>query len=193
MGLILPQMVYLKTSNKYNNYYKELGYDLPTHIGKSGKEVFIEGAEFVVHVLDLKQSSNAKVKVQCDICDKIFELQYEVYNRYVYKGKYNCHDCIGESDKQKEKLKIQYEGIKPTLINELTNYIKNNGYPSSVRKCFHSKNNMHSPRIYTSCFGGGLVDWIEACGFILGTEEKQLMLQRGKPSNITKEDATKLY
>lgn len=185
MGLILPQEVSVKTSNATVNYYKDLGYDIPTHIGKTGKEVFIEGASFNVNVLDLMQCSEKKVKIQCDVCGKIIETSYSVYNQYQYNGEYTCHKCISKSNKQADKLKNNYAKLTPILIAELTDYINMNGYPTSIRDTFHSKNKMHSYKSYINCFGGNIINWIEACGIKLTDNEKKKLVV----NKISKEDA----
>jgi hypothetical protein len=192
MGLILPQVVNTKTSSKTNKYYEDLGYKIPHHINKNGKCVPVEGETFEVHVLDLMKNSNIKVKVQCDICGKIFDISYGVYNKYLYNGEYSCNNCNNKSKKSKDKTTEYYLIKRNLLIDELTSYINKNGYPTSIRKVFHSKNEMHCVRSYINCFGGDLTTWIEACGFVLTDEEKEDILKRGRASNISKDDATKI-
>ena len=65
MGLIVPQIVKVRTGTPNYKYYREKGYTFE----KCGD--FIE-----VNVLDLYSKSTAKVKVICDICGKESEMWY---------------------------------------------------------------------------------------------------------------------
>lgn len=85
MGL-KSKTVILKWDGRPKNYthYKNLGY-----VFNGIKD------KFKVKVEDLTDSSNAKVEVQCDGCDKLLEnIEWYNYKKYVKKdGKYYCHTC----------------------------------------------------------------------------------------------------
>ena len=65
MGLIVPQTIKVKISNRTCKHYREKGYEF---------EKF--GDIIEVDVFDLPKSSNEKVKVVCDICGKEREARY---------------------------------------------------------------------------------------------------------------------
>ena len=65
MGLIVPQTIKTKVSNRTYKYYREKGYKFE----KCGD--FIE-----VNVLDLPKGSHEMVKIVCDICGKESEMWY---------------------------------------------------------------------------------------------------------------------
>ena len=65
MGLVVPQIVRVKTSKKTCKYYREKGYE------------FEKWGDFIeVDVLDLQKKSNTKVKIICDVCGKKAETRY---------------------------------------------------------------------------------------------------------------------
>lgn len=81
MCLILPQIISIKSHNYTRKYYTEKGYN-----------VGCVGEEFNIHILDLPNSSTQKVKVQCDFCGKIYEIEYR---KYILQntGGTSCSDC----------------------------------------------------------------------------------------------------
>ena len=81
---------------------------------------------------------------------------------------------------------------KEDLIQRLRNFVDNNGYPTSKRNDFKSKNGLPCAMIYAKTFGGDLVDWLEICGYKLSDEEKYIIQNRGRQSNLSKEDCIKI-
>lgn len=77
---------------------------------------------------------------------------------------------------------------KDDLIQELTRYIKINGYPTSKRNDFKPKNNLSGAKVFKNVLGGDLADWIEMCGFTLSEDEKYKIKHRGKPLGLTKDE-----
>ena len=65
MGLIVPQIVKVRTNSSNYKHYKEKGY------------IFKKCGDFIeVDVLDLPKGSGTKVKIICDICGKEAEICY---------------------------------------------------------------------------------------------------------------------
>lgn len=81
---------------------------------------------------------------------------------------------------------------KEDLIQRLRNFVDNNGYPTSKRNDFKSKNGLPCARIYANTFGGDLSDWLEICGYKLSDEEKYIIQNRGRQSNLSKEDCIEM-
>ena len=65
MGLIVPQTIKVRTNAMTYKHYKEKGYKFE----KCGDIIEVD-------IFDLPKSSNAKVKVVCDICGKEREMRY---------------------------------------------------------------------------------------------------------------------
>lgn len=81
---------------------------------------------------------------------------------------------------------------KENLIQRLRDFVDNNGYPTSKRNDFKSKNGLPCARIYANTFGGDLSDWLEICGYKLSDEEKYIIQNRGRQSNLSKEDCVEM-
>ena len=81
---------------------------------------------------------------------------------------------------------------KEDLIQRLRDFVDNNGYPTSKRNDFKSKNGLPCARIYANTFGGDLSDWLEICGYKLSDEEKYIIQNRGRQSNLSKEDCIEM-
>ena len=89
MGLILPQIVRVKTSKKTCKYYREKGYE------------FEKWGDFIeVNVLDLPKRSGTKVKIICDVCGKEAEICYGDFVGYNEENK--LITCASNSCKHKK-------------------------------------------------------------------------------------------
>ena len=65
MGLILPQMIKVRTNAANYKHYRNMGYE------------FEKIGDFIqVHVLDLPRTTAIKVKCFCDFCKKETEVSY---------------------------------------------------------------------------------------------------------------------
>jgi len=111
--LIEDYIVEVAVCHKTMKHYKSLGYDLPTKIGKTGKEVLIQGAKIKVKAVDLTVGSNVYVKAKCDYCGKIYDVAYNNYNASRKKGveKDACKDCIDKKREDNVLLKYGVKGI----------------------------------------------------------------------------------
>lgn len=81
-------------------YYESLGYKFPRRFDKYGKYCISSSAKIKVKVSDLKEGSHVLVKVECDKCNKQFDLKYCRYisaiKGSIANGKYFCPNCISE-------------------------------------------------------------------------------------------------
>lgn len=94
--ILLDQYVTVHVNSKNKEYFKSKGY-------KCGKN----GSKILVKVSDLKPYSRAKIKVQCDFCNKIYVVTYSDYNNTKYKEYICCSN--GSCQAQKRKLICQIE------------------------------------------------------------------------------------
>ena len=98
MGLIVPQIVKVRTNSMTYKHYREKGYEFE----KCGD--FIE-----VNVLDLPKSSRAMVKVVCDICGKEREMWYRTVVECNKEDKLiTCGDKICRYKKVEDTCKKRY-------------------------------------------------------------------------------------
>lgn len=99
--MLYDQKVKIRWNNSIKKYYVDLGYQF-TKIND----------EFYVDIKDLQPSSNAKVKVKCDYCEKDYYTTYKVYNKSIKSDKTAkscCKDCV--KFKREETLLDKY-GVK---------------------------------------------------------------------------------
>lgn len=92
MGLITKE-IEIKLFSSNFKYYKNLGYDVPTHIDKHGKEKFSLGEKIIVNVKDLPINSSIIVRIKCDNCGIEKDVRFSHYNKYNHNGKSYCHKC----------------------------------------------------------------------------------------------------
>lgn len=95
--LILPQFVTLTWNGTTKKYYEPKGYKYTK-----------KGEGFLINVLDLSESSNAKVKIICDYCNVLFEKVYNDYNKWKKRNiikKDCCKQCVGIKNKESVKKK----------------------------------------------------------------------------------------
>ena len=103
MGLIVPQIVKVRTHSSNCKYYKEKGYN------------FKKCGDFIdVDILDLHPGSKAMVKCTCDICGKEVELLYSnVMNNIETNKLICCHDNSCRNKKIENTCMNKY-GVKST-------------------------------------------------------------------------------
>lgn len=71
-------------------HYESLGYIIP----RKDDGYIPKGTKIMVKTTDLQDNSNMIVEVQCDNCNKQYELKYQKYNKYVHDdGIYYCNSC----------------------------------------------------------------------------------------------------
>lgn len=92
MGLVLPQKVKIKWSGTSRQHYIDLGYSY-TKIGDF----------FEVDVNDLSKGSCTIVKIKCDYCDNIVDMEWKQYLNL--RGEtYCCPECL----KHRKKIRDEY-------------------------------------------------------------------------------------
>jgi len=94
--MILTKEIKIKTTNKNITYYKSLGFDI-----KSGDEI-------IINPLQLLKGSHQKIKICCDICNTIKNIEYKTYFKLTksLKELYYCNKC--KSQKTKETCLKKY-------------------------------------------------------------------------------------
>ena len=91
MGLVLPQKVKIKWNGTSKQHYVDLGYSFSK-----------QGDEFEVDVNDLSKGSCVLVKIECDYCNDIVNMEWKQY--LSLKGKsYCCQECMKHKKKAKDK------------------------------------------------------------------------------------------
>lgn len=91
------------------NHYRDKGYSIPMkYSDKTHKEVADFGAEILVDVKDLSQSSHVKIKYKCDNCGEVFETEYccWVHTKYKELGDL-CKSCARQI-KQPQSMLDRY-------------------------------------------------------------------------------------
>lgn len=111
-------------------YYKNLGYEIPTHIDKRGRKCYTNNSKIIVKVTDLKPSSTIKVDVTCDCCGKQYDLRYADYMKCNRNGKVYCQACSlalfnsGENNPSYKADKTDEERERGRCYPEYTKFIK---------------------------------------------------------------------
>lgn len=151
MGLVLPQMVEIKIQGKAN-YYEKLGYEIPRRLDNCGRLRTELNATIKVHVLDLPQKSCTKVKVQCDLCGVVYEINYSdsINNTCVNKtGKLFCRKCFNNGLKQyKANVKSLKWQSKEYVLEKLDEYIKENNTLCNIRNTNKGLNLVSNIKLY---------------------------------------------
>ena len=97
MGLISKTAI-VKWNPKNKEYYENKGYTYT-----KWKD------EFKVKVEDLSDSSQSFVKVKCDKCEKVFNVVWYAYKKYVKSDdKYFCVECVGKQKINVRKILKNY-------------------------------------------------------------------------------------
>jgi hypothetical protein len=79
--MLKSEFVKIKVSSGFKQNYSELGYNLNSD-------------EVDFKISDLKESSNQRVNVICDICSKEYNIQYCKYIKNIKRnGFYSCKEC----------------------------------------------------------------------------------------------------
>jgi very-short-patch-repair endonuclease len=115
MMLVLPQKIEVKwqANNKKNLISKGFSYTKMNDVVE-------------IDILDLSISSNVKVKVLCDYCNKIFDVTYNNYNRQMensYTKKYACSKCSSIKVKETNICKYGVENVHQR--NDIKEKIRN--------------------------------------------------------------------
>lgn len=105
MGLILPQIIKVRTNVANYKHYRNMGYEFE----KVGD--FIE-----VHVLDLPRTSAIKVKCFCDFCKKETEVYY---GRVVQQAKISCGNKSCALKRSKLTCTERYNVDNPSKVQKI--------------------------------------------------------------------------
>lgn len=130
MGLVLPQEVEVGLTSSTIKWYEDKGYEI-RRIKKNGKTSVPHGSKILVNVLDLQQGSHVVIKVECECCNKIFDVQYKRYNTNREKSNRTyCKECALEEIQRENKHEIT--GVykwshREYALEQLDNFIKENG------------------------------------------------------------------
>lgn len=128
MGLLTKE-VEVRVNSSNAKYYEELGYKIPKKINKNGKYVIDFNARIKVKTSVLPQKSNVFVNVECDICKKEYDLQYNNYTKGKAYPLVYCKDCChvlisGENNYRWNNNKTQEERENQRCYPEYTIFVK---------------------------------------------------------------------
>lgn len=75
-------------------YYEKIGYSIPRYFNKQkNKEVVRKGTTIIVKTTDLPHGSMTSVVVQCDECNRVYQLSYQKYCLHNHNGNVYCNKC----------------------------------------------------------------------------------------------------
>ena len=121
--MLKSEFVKIKVSSGFKQNYSGLGYNL------SDKEVDFK-------ISDLKEVSNQRVDVICDLCLKEYNIQYCKYIKNIKRnGFYSCKEC--GLKKRSEIMKVNNLSLDPiNQIKKKETFIKNYGVdnPNNVEE-----------------------------------------------------------
>lgn len=145
--LVPNQIITVKVNQRNIKYYKDLGYQIPTKIGRHGKEVYDIGSCLYVKIEDLSIGSKEPVDVICDICGKLIHPSYLNYVKHHTTEYDYCEQCSYikiketmlsrygvENAQQSEEIKQKtietnnkrYGGNSPMCSKSVRNKVKKN-------------------------------------------------------------------
>jgi len=129
MGLITKEVeAGINSSNLI--HYQNLGYEIPEFTNKSGKSYVKWGTKIKVKTSDLLPNSEVRVNVQCDCCNKNYDLTYGAYTRQNHEGKIYCQNCApkvlnsGENHWNWKSYKTREERINERNYPEYKDFVK---------------------------------------------------------------------
>ena len=107
MGLIVPQTVKVKISNRTCKHYREKGYTFKKR-----------GDIIEVNVLDLYPGSTEKVKCICDVCGKETKIRYRVFIENRKKGILVSCRSNSCTNKKREDTCMKKYGVKNVVQSQ---------------------------------------------------------------------------
>lgn len=129
MGLILPQEVEVRLSNKDLKHYINKGYEIPLReASESYKKKYKKNycydlsKSIIVNVEDLLCGSHVLVDATCDYCNKLINVPYKDYLKSVKTGLFCCKDCLRK--KGMETCIKKYGVDIPSRLPEVYNKAK---------------------------------------------------------------------
>jgi len=93
--MLLTEEVEITLNSRNIKYYEDLGYEMPRYYNKNNSKYLVKrGTKIIVKVKDLQLGCNEKVKIQCDNCEKKYNIGFNKYNSHVRENdKYYCKKC----------------------------------------------------------------------------------------------------
>ena len=165
------------TLNSANmNYYKDLGYEIPTSI-RNYKTSVARGTKITVKCEDLKKTSSYSfVEVKCDYCGEIKTISYRDYykslNSSIYIQKYCCKGCLSHKKEDIKNMKHSmgimkkedkgYWTLEENRMYELKKYINDFKYLDHIYDSLEGSALATNSSIYDK---GGFRGLILKCGF----------------------------
>jgi hypothetical protein len=114
---IITSAINIKTSPNNVQYYKNLNYNIPTHLDKNNNLKYTFYQIITVQVKDLLPQTKIKVLCQCDNCAK----QYMVWLHSINKksNKILCKKCSHNTQEFKEKNIQIHTGKKRSIETKI--------------------------------------------------------------------------
>ena len=154
MGLI-SEYVEIKLGGRNIKHYENLGYKIPRHMNKKKDMVVANGTIILVKISDLMPSSRCMVKIQCDNCNDILNVEWYDYINHNHNGKYYCHKCAnkiflsGENNARWNPNKTQEERENgrnyPEYIEFIKKVLKRDNYTC---QCCGDNNTKHDIEVH---------------------------------------------
>jgi len=94
MAIISKEVEVLLNSSNIK-YYESLGYEIPKYYNKNNSKYLVKrGTKIIVKIEHLQLGSNISIKIQCDGCEKKYNIGFNKYNDHVLENdKYYCKKC----------------------------------------------------------------------------------------------------
>jgi 5-methylcytosine-specific restriction endonuclease McrA len=155
--MLISKEVEVKLHRINIQYYKNLGYNIPTHKDKQGRIAIQRGTKIIVAVEHLPKGAHAKVEVLCDYCQE--NTSEKVYKDYVRSKENNEKDCCNECKllKTEETMLEKYNVPRALMIPEIAERITKQSYTDFeiIQNTFRLKNLLllSTKEDYTGCHG----------------------------------------
>lgn len=100
---IINKFVEVRLNNRYIQYWKDKGYEIPLQKDKWNRLSVAKGTKIKVKVDDLSTKSNVKVLCKCDNCGKERYLKFEDYKDL-------CKECSLRTEENRKKMSQKMKG-----------------------------------------------------------------------------------
>lgn len=160
--MLVSKEVEVRIVGRNMEYYEGLGYAIPRYYNKKeNKYVVKRGTYISVNVEDLPKQSHILVDVECDYCNKMYQVRYDAYNKQKDNdiSKDCCVDCrenknvelnllrygvknqfqretVKEKSKQTHLKRYGYDhpAKNPKIISKIINTMSKNGNVQASRQ-----------------------------------------------------------
>lgn len=93
MGLITKE-VEVVLNSKNISYYESLGYEIPRYYNRQLKKMQVKrGTKILVKISDVLSGSEILVNVECDNCNRHYDIMMKQYSKCNHEGKIYCKHC----------------------------------------------------------------------------------------------------